>query len=658
MKAVVLLCVAVALVAAEHAMAAHDIQLFAFRTDSGIHLRWIGNTDPDITGWLLERQVHNASWERLTPAPLPFVLSYKEMSAVVGRYKAMYFLTLFGVTDERDLNEADIRRTLTSPNVGLHLAFRAAAPEVAVISGEYYFDTLRIATPVSYRIIPVSARSVHEELATSVSVPSTQPRLPQPIDVQGSASDEGALLTWLRNSSNDSANAIVGYKVWRSASESGPFERADLLTSIPLFSAHDTRGLYSWADPSVAVGDTVYYYITNVHVTGVESSRSSIIRVVGTPALSLVVPNNFHYVPFAAGVRLRWNWEGAYRPHTLILHRTSSDGDGWQEIWLKPADTLYTDALMQPGYSYSYFISVMVNDTAAHTDTLTVSLPDNVPPLPPRITNVKSDTGKILLWWTRSPDSDAVGYVVYATSDTVRQNFLQLNSSPISDTVYTHHVDKFTDHELFYKVVTVDAAGNNSQYSITISAKPLDINPPAPAQIQNFRFDNDVVAFSILPSVSEDVAQYTVFRRHNAADWITLTKTSALEVTDKPTDPGTYEYRVAAADHAGNMSRLSQSRIAHKAATLPSPKQLTVVAEAVCIRLQWQAVPNAAGYRITRIHPHTNQRTVIDNVEASVQSYADRFADRLQQHTYEVTARTDNWEMGLPATILYTPPKE
>lgn len=655
MKCVRYILVAMILVGCTIGSAAQQVKLTAMVTDSGVHLRWIGNTDPRVTGWNVERSTDGAAYALLTPVPLPFVTNYLQMKQYVGRYKAMYFLTLFGVSEERDLTTEDIENTLTSTAVGIHLALRAAEPEVAILSGEYYFDPTVPTGSVTYRVTSVGAAGKPVQAEVTVDATQSNSTLSKPSNISVSGLEGSVQLLWTLNKQTAADAGIVGFRIWKGAKAVGPFTEATTQTSMPLFTSVNDTGTYSWSDNIVESADTAYYYICYVHATGVLSSRSNIIRaVVGaddTPAL----PLHLTAVSFGMVVKLSWQWSdrGAVPQKVVMWCACSDSADRVQS--LSAADTTFIDVLANPGSICKYALFAYSTTDSISSDTVSFVLTDIVSPQAPTSLKARADTGAIHLSWQRSASEDVAGYVVMVAADSRLRNFMQLQSALIADTSIVDSIPHLAESTLAYKVIAQDRAGNNSEPSIPVVVHPIDVMPPAPSQITQCIRTDSIVLLKFTSSVSADVAGYVVERRSGSA-WKQVHMSIGTTVSDTLPAPGDYEYRVLVADSAKNHSAPSATRGISWTTELSAPAPVTVSVLDFAIELRWNAVKGAAGYQITRVQ-ETGERMIVDNVGATISQWLDYHANPDQSFTYEVVARTNNWHLGKPSSVNYKPGK-
>jgi fibronectin type 3 domain-containing protein len=638
---------------------AQEVRLVTFRSDTGVHLRWIGNTDATTTGYHVERSVDGAPFTRLTPQPLSRITRYNALADAIGRYKALYFLALWGVQEERDIQQSDIARTLASPQRGMHFALLAAEPALAPLNGEYFFDhPLPSGSTASYRVVAVGEGGSGERtVATAVVQLNAMQAVPLADSLEGRGLDGEVLLRWRRYADQVLRGDVVGYRVWRAPSEMGPFEETTLQTSVPFFGSDADSMHHTYFDVGVANGSAMYYYVRQVHGTGVLGERSDVVRVDVGADIPAPVPLGLALTPIGHAVELSWTWpEDRLRPAELYVVRLPSSADTPRVTsYVERKATSFIDAQLPMGEGVRYTVMSVGRTDTAYSDTASYLQPDVLPPSPPDSVWARSDTGKITLRW--SPVADAVGYRLFRRT-TISSARLQANNGLVAGTTFTDVIARDAEPTYIYEVETEDAAGLTSKPSMPVAARVLDITPPAAVQFTRFERNGDVISMEWSMSRSPDVATYRLESMRDEGRWQRKREISSVTAVDTVKDAGTHHYRVLAVDSAGNISAPSQSRSTTLLVGSAAPSGLQATQDTFAIRLRWQAVANAQGYRIERLDTITKETIECGHVDASVTAWTDRHADRDRSWIYIVTARDGSWRFGEGARATYTPQKK
>ena len=636
-----------------------QVRLITFNCDSGVHLRWIGNTDPNVSGWHVERANDDGPFQRITGSPLTRVMDFSEMTRQVGRYKAAYFLALWGVNEERDLTFVDVSKVLNSGDRNMHFALLAAEPTLSTLNGEYYFDsTITASSNVRYRLISVVGPYSNEVASSSPIVIENHDEVPIPSQIGVVGGDASVMLTWSRDPDFELHGQVVGSRIWRSPSDQGPFEEITLQTAVPfVFEGTDTT-MYSYTDNNVQNGEQWYYFVQHVHATGVTSARSDIVRVVvgqdATPPTSM----NFKVESLAHAAELSWSWgNGSTTPSFLELWRMPSHADTPRIVQiLATTDTSFIDAFIPMGEGVRYVLASIGSSDTVFSEVVSHLQPDVLAPSPPRAVQAEADTGKIRLHWTRSVDSDVVGYRLYRSTSLTPTVRLQVNNRLISDTAFTDTIARDAESTYMYYIESEDRAGLVSKPSAPILARVLDITPPSTPQFTRFDRKDRSVVMEWSTSRSPDVRHYEIETSIQDEAWNSIGRSATSgPFTDTLIDAGVHHYRVIAVDSAGNRSKPSQTRSTTIVTELNAPRDVTVVRDTFAIRLNWRAVSGAEGYRIERVDPRTRDRTDCVHLGPDALSWADRVSKRDVPWTYEISARDAAWRFGKKASVTYDP---
>jgi fibronectin type 3 domain-containing protein len=186
-------------------------------------------------------------------------------------------------------------------------------------------------------------------------------------------------------------------------------------------------------------------------------------------------------------------------------------------------------------------------------------LVDSLPPDPPTHVEAKIDTsGNVILKWKRNADEDIFGYTVYR-SNVLDDEFTQVTSAPITDTVFHDKVNVRTlSSEVFYRIAALDYNQNHSNFSTTLKVALPDNIKPQPPLMSYIGGDPKGIIIKWLPSPSRDVMSYNVYRKQNdSKSWIKLTSVNSAnleEYTASDTNilPADFlMYTVIALDDAG-----------------------------------------------------------------------------------------------------------
>lgn len=226
---------------------------------------------------------------------------------------------------------------------------------------------------------------------------------------------------------------------------------------------------------------------------------------------------------------------------------------------------LYRDDAARNGVTYRYALRAvdLAGRESGPSNVVTATPRDVTPPAMVQEVGAVSGDGMVSLAWRMSPDADAVGYHV-ERAERMRGPFERITAAalPVGTPQYAD-TGLIGRQQLFYRVVAVDLAGNESRASNPIGVVVEDYTPPAPvtsvrAEVSGKRTLN--IRWSASPS--PDVAGYFVFRGEDEERLVRLTTSPVADtmVTDTGfvgvglNPGGRYVVAVAAVDHARNES--------------------------------------------------------------------------------------------------------
>ncbi len=232
--------------------------------------------------------------------------------------------------------------------------------------------------------------------------------------------------------------------------------------------------------------------------------------------------------------------------------------------------TSYHDASPPPA---TYFYKVVAVDAAGNSSAASneaaaaVTAPDTQAPTAPGTLTATVNSGSVDLAWQASTDNVAVTrYDVFRSTVT---GFVPATANRIAQVTTTSYRDASRPPgTYFYKVVAVDAAGNSSPASNEAGATVPDTQAPTPpgslaaALVSGSSVDLTWQA----SSDNVGVARYDVFRG-TASGFVPgpankIGQAPGTVYRDVTPPPGTYFYKVIAADAAGNTSAASNEAAA------------------------------------------------------------------------------------------------
>jgi hypothetical protein len=274
----------------------------------------------------------------------------------------------------------------------------------------------------------------------------------------------------------------------------------------------------------------------------------------------------------------------------------------------------YEDTVVARGKIYRYEI---ILPDSANGDTIRaecfVSTADEMP-LPP-VGNLQAVPGdrQIDLFWNRI--SLFSGYFIERRPKGDNQ-WQKLNDRPLifatnysKPHLYRDSVANYISYE--YRVIGLDAFGRLSGPSSSVVSIARDLTPPKPPYSLDWsKRENGVMINWKNPLPEPDLAGYGLLKSDNPDENFAPVHKELLapgteSFFDSLPQPGTYFYRLIAADTSGNVSAMSVRAMAVIDDTIPPqpPSGITAMADTSgIITLRWKhcSEGDAAGYRVYR----------------------------------------------------------
>lgn len=246
--------------------------------------------------------------------------------------------------------------------------------------------------------------------------------------------------------------------------------------------------------------------------------------------------------------------------------------DNWEGPWenvsgpLSPKTRTYTDN--DAGQRGRGYYRVFVSDESgnvAYSEMVINNIEDVTPPAQPYGLRALVDTtGLMYMEWNPNHEKDLRGYKVYFANQ-LDHDFVEASKGFLYSSYFIDTVDitMLTPH-IYYYVVACDNSYNYSKHSDTIEVKFPDLNPPAIVLLEDFRVDNGAVTARWRRSVSDDVANYFIYRKPlNHKNWECIYIASPNDVgedglitfLDYPAPSSTpYNYCIEALDYSKKSS--------------------------------------------------------------------------------------------------------
>jgi fibronectin type 3 domain-containing protein len=316
-------------------------------------------------------------------------------------------------------------------------------------------------------------------------------------------------------------------------------------------------------------GEAVYYRIKGLTLFGVAGNSSNTISGMAGP--DLTAP------PVITGVAatennkalLQWSLPDSLKPIVAAyeIWQSVKFDSGYQKVAEVKAGVPFLQQVSVTALPVNYFVVKAVGTRKGQStasDPYMYQLIDSIAPVAPAGLTGKVDTnGVVTLTWKSNTENDLLGYRVFK-STSQKEEFILLNATPGNTVIYMDTLPlKQLNKAMYYKVAAVDQRYNESSLSAVTEVKRPDKIPPALARLKAVTYKNGRLQVSWLPSFSQDVVSYQIFRMASddtthAWNRVATVKNTDTVYADKDIKKKVkYSYAIQAIDDAGLVSALS-----------------------------------------------------------------------------------------------------
>jgi len=279
----------------------------------------------------------------------------------------------------------------------------------------------------------------------------------------------------------------------------------------------------------------------------------------------------------------------------------------------QPAGTSYTDTGLAVG---TYYYRVAAEDAAgnvgASSNEASAAAGDGTAPTAPTSLSASTSGTNITLNWTAATDN--VGVVRYNVHRGTTSGFTPTAGNRIAQPTGTTYTDTaLAPGPYYYKVTAEDAAGYISAASNEATASIADTSAPtAPGSLAASITGSSVSLTWTAASDNVGVAGYDVYRGTTSGFTPTtanrIAQPTGTAYTDTPSSTGTYYYKVAAEDAAGNVGPSSNEANATVFDGTPptAPSNLGATASGSSVNLSWSAATDNIGVTLYDVYRGTS----------------------------------------------------
>lgn len=372
---------------------------------------------------------------------------------------------------------------------------------------------------------------------------------PLNIEVMGSA--DAIRIKW----EHENYKNILGYKIYKSAKEDGPFNQI-ATTTTPFFT-----------DSSLRLNETYYYKIKAISQIGEESDFSN--TIVGRTSIAPYTPIFLSVKGDIKSAHVKWVPRPMTEKHEdlvvagfKVYRKSSKEKDFTEVARLNKETKEYSDKGLLDGMEYSYAITAFnEKKSESHFSTqLTVRTVDKMEP-------VKTINNKIrhtVLLWNPIKLDVVEGYRIYRSNE---EYGTYIRIAQISNNEKSNYIDKDLDDNktYWYKITAYNKENIETDLSEPTPAKTRD-KPPVPKELTAKAIEPKkvVITWKLIDSPEDEIKGYKIYRSNSDSGEYRLIndvrpdKHSYLDDDFTIKENTIFYYRIASYNSANAESALSQ----------------------------------------------------------------------------------------------------
>ncbi|MEN3039128.1 MAG: glycoside hydrolase family 9 protein [Candidatus Kryptonium sp.] len=268
-------------------------------------------------------------------------------------------------------------------------------------------------------------------------------------------------LTWSKNSELD----LAGYRLYRSTYPNFLVSAQNLVTELK------TR---EYIDKNLKLSTTYYYRLTAIDTSGNESQPSSVVSIYITSLIS--APKNLK-AKAVSPYRVDLSWDKNTEPD-FSKYKIYRSTDNINFVLLAETKiNTYSDTSVSPQTTYYYYLTAVDKYSGESSPSEVVSVvtlqQDKTPPQPPTgLKFIPVSLTRIDIDWDDNTEEDLSHYIIHRSTIF---GFIPSSFTYLTQTTTSYYVDTAVEKNTryYYRIFAVDAAGNISQPSQQLEARPV-----------------------------------------------------------------------------------------------------------------------------------------------------------------------------------------
>ena len=470
--------------------------------------------------------------------------------------------------------------------IGAQRAYTPSWVDTTAVSGTTYDYTVRI----SYANTASPISSVRH---TYLSTPDL---------VSAACQGSGIRVSWKK------VTGASGYRIYRKTAGSGWTRITDL----------SGGSVTSYTDTNVK-NNTDYTYT----VKALKGSFSSYYSTTGISCHYLTPPTISSASNTSTGITLQWNAITGATGYQL--YRKTGSGSWAKIATITDGSASYTDSSgLSSGTEYTYTVRAQNSKGLSHylagRSVTKLDIPE--------LSSAVCSNGAVHVSWQKVAGASA--YRVYRkTAGSGWTRIADLTGGSVTSYDDTNVKDNTT-----YTYTVKAIKGSSSSYYSTVGISCLYLAPPTISSLANAQ-DGITLHWNAVPNA----VSYHIYRKSGSSSWIRIASVSGSSTSYTDTSDlasGTkYTYTLRVQCDSSTSSYLSGTSILY----LGTPSLTSAVCQNGSIRVTWEKVAGASGYRIYRKAANASGWTRIADLSGgSVTSYDDTGVKNNTSYTYTVKA--------------------
>jgi fibronectin type 3 domain-containing protein len=491
--------------------------------------------------------------------------------------------------------------------------------------------------------------------ATTPAVPDTT--APSAPNASATTPNSNTVIVSWSVSTDTGGSGLAGYKVWKCTGSSCPTYA--LLTTT-------AAATTTYTDTAVSGMTTYHYYVTAFDTAGNESTNGTVANITTLDTLAPTAPSALTVnSATSTGVTLSWSGStdsGGSGLSAYRIERCAGSSCSNYSLLASVSGSPYTDSSVSGSTAYSYRVNAIdgSSNQSGYSNSVAVSTPDTIAPLPPTITSVTAvNSNRVDIAWSAGSDSGGSGLALYRIERCAGSgcgNFGEIGTTGAGAGGYT---DNTTAARTWYtyRVRSQDGANNVGAPSAPVAVSvPDTLGPTVPGNFTATATSVSNVALSWQASTDVgggSIASYRIERCVGAGcvDFALVLHTGLLSYNDTSVAGNTtYRYRIRALDVDSNFSdwtpiATATTPFVPDTAAPPSPSISGTLTPPNTITLSWSTVVDPGGsglggYKIWRCPQASCSAgyTLYRTVGPGVTSFTDSGLASLTWHRYYLTS--------------------